>query len=72
MDVGGSSASPRGVIAPESANNALTGGALVPTLALGIPGDAVTAGMMSTLIMQGIQPECVCLWIIPRSSMPPS
>jgi putative tricarboxylic transport membrane protein len=47
---------PEGVIAPESANNAVTGGALVPTLALGIPGDAVTAVMMSTLIMHGIQP----------------
>lgn len=47
---------PEGVIASESANNAVTGGALVPTLALGIPGDAVTAVLMSTLILQGIQP----------------
>lgn len=47
---------PEGVIASESANNAVTGGALVPTLALGIPGDAVTAVMMSALIIQGVQP----------------
>ena len=47
---------PDGIIAPESANNAVTGGALVPTLALGIPGDAVTAIMLSTLIIQGITP----------------
>ncbi len=47
---------PEGLVASESSNNAVTGGALVPTLALGIPGDAVTAVMMSTLILQGIQP----------------
>jgi len=47
---------PEGIVASESANNAVTGGALVPTLALGIPGDAVTAVVMSALIIQGIQP----------------
>lgn len=47
---------PDGIIAAESSNNAVTGGALVPTLALGIPGDAVTAIMLSTLIIQGITP----------------
>ncbi|MCP5149264.1 MAG: tripartite tricarboxylate transporter permease [Ectothiorhodospiraceae bacterium] len=47
---------PEGVVASETANNAVTGGALVPTLALGIPGDPVTAVMMSALIIQGIQP----------------
>jgi len=47
---------PEGVIASETANNAVTGGALVPTLAIGIPGDPVTAVMMGALIMQGIQP----------------
>ncbi len=50
------SGEPDGIIAPEAANNAVTGGALVPTLALGIPGDAVTAIMLSTLIIQGITP----------------
>ncbi|WP_347310994.1 tripartite tricarboxylate transporter permease [Defluviimonas sp. SAOS-178_SWC] len=47
---------PEGIVAAETANNAVTGGALVPTLALGIPGDPVTAVMMTALIMQGIQP----------------
>ena len=47
---------PDGIIAPESANNAVTGGALIPTLALGIPGDAVTAIMLVTLTLHGIQP----------------
>lgn len=47
---------PEGIIASEAANNAVTGGALVPTLALGIPGDPVTAVMMSALIIQGVQP----------------
>ena len=47
---------PDGIIASEAANNAVTGGALVPTLALGIPGDAITAVMMSTMIIHGITP----------------
>ncbi len=47
---------PDGIIAPESANNAVTGGALVPSLALGLPGDAVTAVMLATLIIHGITP----------------
>jgi len=47
---------PDGLIASESANNAVTGGALVPTLALGIPGDAVTAVMLATLTLHGVTP----------------
>lgn len=47
---------PEGIVASETSNNAVTGGALVPTLALGIPGDPVTAVVMSTLIIQGVQP----------------
>ena len=47
---------PDGLIASESANNAVTGGALVPTMALGIPGDAVTAVMLATLTLHGITP----------------
>ena len=50
------SGEPDGVIASEASNNAVTGGALVPTLALGIPGDAITAVMMSTMIIHGITP----------------
>lgn len=47
---------PDGIIASESANNAVTGGALVPTMALGIPGDAVTAIMLATLTLHGVTP----------------
>lgn len=47
---------PDGLIAPESANNAVTGSALVPTLALGIPGDPVTAVMLGALVIQGVAP----------------
>ncbi len=45
-----------GVAATESANNAVCGGALVPLLALGIPGDVVTAVLMGGLMIQGIAP----------------
>lgn len=47
---------PEGLVATEAANNAVTGGALVPTLALGIPGDVITAVMMSALLIQGVTP----------------
>lgn len=47
---------PAGVIAPEVANNAVTGGALVPLLTLGIPGDSVTAVLIGALLIQGIDP----------------
>ncbi|WP_257347448.1 tripartite tricarboxylate transporter permease [Pseudalkalibacillus decolorationis] len=45
-----------GIIAAESANNSSEGGALIPTLALGIPGSAVTVMMMGALLVHGIQP----------------
>lgn len=45
-----------GVAAPETANNALTGGAMVPTLVLGIPGDPITAVMLGAFILIGIMP----------------
>lgn len=45
-----------GVSAPETANNATTGGAMVPLLTLGIPGDAVTAVLIGALMIQGLQP----------------
>ena len=45
-----------GVIAPESSSNAKEGGALVPTLALGIPGWASMALMLGAFIMLGLQP----------------
>lgn len=45
-----------GIAAPESANNAATGGAMVPLLALGIPGGGTAAIMLAALLMQGVQP----------------
>ena len=45
-----------GVVASETANNAAIGGALIPLLSLGIPGDAVTALLLGAFTMQGIQP----------------
>lgn len=44
-----------GLIASESSNNGLTGGALIPLLSLGIPGDATTAVLISAFMLQGIQ-----------------
>jgi putative tricarboxylic transport membrane protein len=44
-----------GLVASESANNGLTGGALVPLLSLGIPGDSTTAVLIGAFILQGIQ-----------------
>lgn len=44
-----------GLVASESSNNALTGGALVPLLALGIPGDSTTAVLIGAFALQGIQ-----------------
>lgn len=47
---------PLGVVAPESANNAVTGGAMVPLLALGIPGSNSTAIMLGALIIHNVTP----------------
>lgn len=47
---------PEGIAASESGNNAISGGALVPLLSLGIPGDAGTAVMTGSLMMLGIAP----------------
>ncbi|MDZ5696675.1 tripartite tricarboxylate transporter permease [Chelativorans sp. M5D2P16] len=45
-----------GVVAPESANNAAAQAGFIPTLSLGIPGDAVMALMLGALIIHGITP----------------
>lgn len=45
-----------GVAAPEAGNNAVSGGALIPLLTLGIPGDGSTAIMLGCLMIQGIAP----------------
>lgn len=47
---------PDGVIASEAANSSVTGGALIPMLALSIPGDPVVAVLMGGLMIQGVQP----------------
>lgn len=47
---------PEGIVGPEAANNAATGGAMVPTLALGIPGSASTALILAALVMHGLKP----------------
>ena len=47
---------PEGIAGPEAANNAATGGAMVPTLALGIPGSGTTAIILAALIMHGFRP----------------
>jgi len=46
----------RGVIAPEAANNAKDGGALIPTLAFGIPGSAEMAVFLGVLVLHGLEP----------------
>lgn len=45
-----------GIAAPETANNAAAQGSFIPTLALGIPGDAVMALMLGALLIHGVQP----------------
>jgi putative tricarboxylic transport membrane protein len=45
-----------GIIAPETANNAAIGGAYIPMLTLGIPGDAVTAVIIGALYIHGLKP----------------
>ena len=45
-----------GIAAAEAANNAVTGGALIPLLTLGIPGSAVAALLLGGLMIHGLQP----------------
>ncbi len=45
-----------GVAAPEASNNGTTGGALIPMLCLGVPGDVVTSVMLGALILIGVKP----------------
>ncbi|MBF0280610.1 MAG: tripartite tricarboxylate transporter permease [SAR324 cluster bacterium] len=45
-----------GIAAPEAANNAVTGGALIPMMTLGIPGDPVTAILIGALLVHGLAP----------------
>lgn len=45
-----------GLVAPETANNAAVGGAFIPMMTLGIPGDAVTAIIIGALFIHGLNP----------------
>ena len=47
---------PEGVVAPESANNAIVGGSLIPVLSLGIPGSPAAAVFMGAIFMHGMMP----------------
>ncbi|MEM7508648.1 MAG: tripartite tricarboxylate transporter permease [Pseudomonadota bacterium] len=47
---------PEGIIAPETSNNAVEGGALTPLMALGIPGDVTAAIMLGALLIHDIVP----------------
>ncbi|NQU61570.1 MAG: tripartite tricarboxylate transporter permease [Rhodospirillales bacterium] len=48
---------PEGIIAPESSNNAVEGGALIMMMALGIPGDVTTAVMLGALLIHDVIPS---------------
>ena len=45
-----------GLAASECSNNSCSGGAMIPLLSLGVPGDAVTAVLLGAFVMQGMQP----------------
>jgi len=45
-----------GILAPETANNAEVGGALIPTITLAVPGSAVTAVFLGALMIHGLRP----------------
>jgi putative tricarboxylic transport membrane protein len=47
---------PRGIAASECANNADNASSLIPTLALGVPGNSVAALMMGAMLIQGLNP----------------
>jgi len=47
---------PRGIVAAETGNNSAVGGALIPLLTLGVPGDTMTAVLVGALLVHGLQP----------------
>jgi len=55
-----------GLIAAETANNAAVGGAYIPMLTLGMPGDAVTAVIIGALFIHGVQPGPLMLTETPH------
>ena len=59
--------STQGIISPEAANSAMSGGALIPMLTLGIPGDPVTAVMLGALTIHGLEPGPMMLVSFPEA-----
>ncbi|GAB4168043.1 MAG: tripartite tricarboxylate transporter permease [Thalassobaculales bacterium] len=47
---------PEGIVASEAANNATIGGALIPLIAMGIPGSVIDVFLMSAMLIHGVQP----------------
>ena len=47
---------PRGIMAAEAGNNSCVGGALIPMMTLGIPGDTMTAVLVGALLIHGLRP----------------
>lgn len=50
------SGSEEGIVASETANNATIGGALIPLIAMGIPGSVIDAILLGALVLHGLQP----------------
>ena len=48
-----------GIVASEAANNATIGGALIPLVAMGIPGSVIDAILLGALVLHGLQPGAV-------------
>ena len=48
-----------GVAGPETANNAATGGAMIPLLSLGVPGNIITALLLGAMMIHGIKPSSI-------------
>lgn len=57
---------PEGVLAAEAANNASSGGSMIPLLTLGIPGSETTAILLSLLVLHGIKPGPMLLFEAPE------
>jgi putative tricarboxylic transport membrane protein len=57
----------QGIISPEAANSAMSGGALIPMLTLGIPGDPVTAVMLGALTIHGLEPGPLMISTFPEA-----
>ena len=59
--------SSQGIISPEAANSSMSGGALIPMLTLGIPGDPVTAVMLGALTIHGLEPGPLMISSFPEA-----